>query len=134
METATTVILTSHDLADVERLCKRIIFIDAGKVLYDGPVVDLKLRYAPTRTLDVALADDDLQPGQEELTVGDVAGVIGVTRSPARVQVEFDPAVIPVPDLMTEVLRRYTASDVAIVEADLESVVRQIVEEGGVRQ
>ena len=63
-----------------------------------------------------------------------MAGVVGVTRSPARVQVEFDPAVIPVPDVMTEVLRRYTASDVAIVEADLESVVRQIVEEGGVRQ
>jgi ABC-2 type transport system ATP-binding protein len=134
VETATTVILTSHDLADVERLCKRIIFIDAGKVLYDGPVVDLKLRYAPTRTLDVALANDDLQPGQQELETGDVAGVVGISRSPARVQVEFDPAVIPVPDVMTEVLRRYTASDVAIVEADLESVVRQIVEEGGVRQ
>ncbi len=134
VETATTVILTSHDLADVERLCKRIIFIDAGKVLYDGPVVDLKLRYAPTRILDVTLAEDDLQPGQEELTAGDVAGVVGATRSPARLQVEFDPAVIPVPDLMAEVLRRYTASDVAIVEADLESVVRQIVEEGGVRQ
>ena len=41
-ENGTTIILTTHDLADVEKLCRRIIFIDQGRVLYDGPVQRLK--------------------------------------------------------------------------------------------
>ena len=48
-KSGTTVILTTHDLADVERLCKRIVFISQGTVLYDGPVDELTRRYAPYR-------------------------------------------------------------------------------------
>src|SRR5665647_1633982 len=47
------VVLTTHDLADVERLCSRVILIDHGRVLYDGTVAELKSRYAPHRTLVV---------------------------------------------------------------------------------
>src|SRR5262245_6890263 len=52
-ESATTIILTTHDLQDVERLCRRIILIDHGRVLYDGPVERLVDRYAPHRMLVV---------------------------------------------------------------------------------
>ena len=48
--------LTTHDLDDVERLCRRIIVIDQGRVLYDGAVEPLKARYAPHRELVVQLA------------------------------------------------------------------------------
>ncbi|MBO0812685.1 MAG: ATP-binding cassette domain-containing protein, partial [Microlunatus sp.] len=55
----TTIILTTHDLEDVERLCRRIVLIDHGRVLYDGAPADLMSTYAPYRDLVVTLD----QPG-----------------------------------------------------------------------
>ncbi|HET6380164.1 MAG TPA: ATP-binding cassette domain-containing protein [candidate division Zixibacteria bacterium] len=57
-ERGTTVVLTTHDLADVERLCRRVILIDHGRVLFDGSVDRLKATYAPQRELVVQLVPD----------------------------------------------------------------------------
>src|SRR6202140_3997755 len=57
-ERGTTVILTTHDLADVERLSRRIILIDEGTVIYDGPLERPRTEYGTHRTLVVTLADD----------------------------------------------------------------------------
>jgi ABC-2 type transport system ATP-binding protein len=130
-ETGTTVMLTTHDLADVERLCKRIIFIDKGTVLYDGPVDRLKRRYAPWRTLDVTLAPGAGDIGEPRF---DISGVESVERQDGRLLVRFDPAEIAVTDLISAIASRQPVSDISIVEPDLESVVRQIVEAGEVRQ
>ncbi len=54
-ELGVTVILTTHDLSDVERLCSRLMVIDLGRVVYDGTVDDLKLRHGQYRTLIVDL-------------------------------------------------------------------------------
>jgi ABC-2 type transport system ATP-binding protein len=129
-ETGTTVMLTTHDLADVERLCRRIVFIDAGKVLYDGPVDRLKRRYAPWRLLDVTLAGDSAADGDARF---DLPGVESAERQEGRLLVRFDPEVVAVTDLIAAVAARQPVSDISIVEPDLESVVRQIVEAGEVR-
>ena len=57
-DSGTTIVLTTHDLADVERLCQRLILIDHGHVLYDGGVEQLKAKYAPHRILVVELEAD----------------------------------------------------------------------------
>jgi len=139
-ETGTTIMLTTHDLADVERLCRRIIFIDKGKVLYDGPVDVLKRRYAPYRMLDVTLAldglaaDDDCDSDSGPAAVGlGIAGAEIVERSAARLLIRFDPEVIAVTDLIAAVIARHPVSDISIVEPDLEGVVREIVERGEMR-
>jgi ABC-2 type transport system ATP-binding protein len=129
-ESSTTIMLTSHDLADVERLCRRIIFIDKGTVLYDGSVSELKHRYAPTRTLDITLADDAPVAGAEELCATSYAGIAGVERGQNRIQVQFDPVRIAVADLIAAIIARYQVSDISIVEPNLEGVVREIVETG----
>ncbi len=132
-ETGVTVMLTTHDLADVERLCKRIIFIDKGKVLYDGPVDQLKRRYAPWRVLDVTLtADtgDGLDTGAIRI---DVPGAEIVERGDARLLIRFDPEAVAVTDLIAAVIAEHPVSDISIVEPDLEGVVREIAEAGEVR-
>ncbi len=128
-ETGTTIMLTTHDLADVERLCKRIIFIEKGTVLYDGSVAELKRRYAPYRMLDVALAGE---VGDDAPDLG-VAGAEIVRLEPAKVTIQFDPERVAVADLMTAVITAFPVSDIAIVEPELEAVVREIVEAGEVR-
>jgi len=129
-DSGTTIMLTTHDLADVERLCKRIIFIAQGSVLYDGPVADLKRRYAPYRQLEITLAPDSGIDGGDPVQL-DVPGAEIVEQDAARVVIRFDPELVAVPDLISAVIASHPVSDISIVEPDLEGVVRQIVEHGG---
>jgi ABC-2 type transport system ATP-binding protein len=132
-ETGTTIMLTTHDLADVERLCKRIIFIDKGRVLYDGPVAELKRRYAPYRMLDVTLAMDGEDPRRAESMGMEIPGAEIVECGEARLLIRFDPETIAVADLITAVIARQPVSDISIVEPDLEGVVREIAQAGRMR-
>src|SRR5271157_5584751 len=56
-EFRTTVLLTTHDLDDIEELCRRIMIIDHGRVLYDGPLADLKQRLLRTKQIKFVLKD-----------------------------------------------------------------------------
>lgn len=125
----TTIMLTTHDLADVERLCKRIIFISQGTVLYDGSVAELKRRFAPFRELVVTRAADDVLAAPP--LVLEIPGVEVLGDVDAKVTIRFDPKRVAVADLMQAVLAQVTVSDIAIVEPDLERVVRQITENNG---
>ena len=56
-EHGVTVLLTTHDLGDIERLCNRLLVIDHGKLIWDGRIADLKERYGAERTLIVDLEE-----------------------------------------------------------------------------
>ncbi len=129
-DSGTTIILTTHDLADVERLCRRIILIDRGQVLYDGPVARLKARYAPYRDLVVQLAPTN--GGLPEQVSADGLEAELVREEEGKVWLRFDPARVAVPDLIAAVSARYPITDLSIIEPDLEGVVRQIYQEGHV--
>lgn len=125
-EQRTTILLTTHDLSDVERLCRRILLIDSGKVLYDGPVETLKRRYAPYRVLVVHLAPDEPALADERPVVA--AGAEFIRREEAKVWLQFDPAHVALPALIADITSYYAVSDLSIVEPDLESVIRQMYE------
>lgn len=113
----TTVILTTHDLDDVERLCRRVILIDHGAVLYDGDLAALKARYAPHRELVVHLA----KPGDVS-----VAGAEQVERADATVRLRFDPITLLATELVGRVLAEYPVTDLSIVEPSLDGVIHGI--------
>lgn len=118
---STTILLTTHDLADVERLCKRIILIDKGRVLYDGSVEKLKSDIAPRRTMIVKPeAVDQVEDGVilEDVTVR--------VQPDGSIQYEFDPSTIPASTLVAYVSSRLPIRDVSIVEPDLATVVRRL--------
>src|SRR5262245_1464690 len=126
-ERRTTVILTTHDLGDVERLCRRIILIDQGKLLYDGPIARLKAAYAPHRMLAVQLAADGASlSGDAPL---DVPGAEFVRWEEGVAWLRFDPSSIAAHSLIGALTARYPISDLSIVEPELESVIRQIYEQ-----
>jgi ABC-2 type transport system ATP-binding protein len=116
----TTIILTTHDLRDVERLCKRIVLIEQGRVLFDGAVQKLKDRYAPGRVLVLHLESDGL-------TV-DLPGTTETRREGPRVWLRFDRSQ-PVAPLIAAATARYPVLDLAIEEPELEEVVRTIFAE-----
>ncbi|MFD3975265.1 ATP-binding cassette domain-containing protein [Streptomyces cyaneofuscatus] len=119
-ESGTTVVLTTHDLDDVEELCDRIILIDHGKVAYDGAVDELKARYAPHRELVVQT--DGLES---------VEGAEVVRREDGKVWLRFDPVRTPPAELVAAVLERHRVTDLSIVEPELESVIHRIYADRG---
>ncbi len=120
----TTIILTTHDLSDVERLCRRILLVDHGRIVYDGSVEQLKARYAPHRILVTHLAPDGVSA--EAVCVD---GAEAIRREGLTVWLRFDPARLPVAELIAQVTARYAVTDLAIEEPELEQVVRQIYED-----
>src|SRR4030081_14350 len=118
----TTVILTTHDLADVERLTKRIILIDEGTVIYDGPLERLREEYGTHRTLVVTLA----QSYPDVL----VAGTEGESREANTIRLRFNRREITAEALIRRVTERYQITDVSIIEPDIETIVRRIYLEG----
>ncbi|MET9110298.1 ABC transporter ATP-binding protein [Streptomyces zhihengii] len=116
----TTVVLTTHDLDDVEELCDRIILIDHGKVAYDGAVDELKARYAPHRELVVQT--DGLES---------VEGAEVVRREGGKVWLRFDPVRTPPAELVAAVLAEHRVTDLSIVEPELESVIHRIYADRG---
>ncbi|MDQ2866303.1 MAG: ATP-binding cassette domain-containing protein [Candidatus Eremiobacteraeota bacterium] len=121
-ERGTTIILTTHDLADVERLCRRIVLIDRGTIIYDGDVERIKSEYGRFRTLVLRFAD---VPQSASL---DGAELVGLDGPVARFR--FDRNVGRADRLIREASERYSLEDVTLEEPDLESIIRRIYLEG----
>jgi ABC-2 type transport system ATP-binding protein len=120
----TTVLLTTHDLADVERLCRRVVLIDHGRLLYDGPVDVLVARYAPYQDVLMRFEGGD-QPAGGQWSLGGFAGQREVDGR-WRFRVGRDE---PVHRLLTAAGDGRHVRDLSVVESNLESVVRELYRE-----
>ena len=117
-ERGLTVLLTTHDLDDIERLCRRLIVIDHGRVIYDGDLETLKARYGPERTLVVDL--------EEPAPPLEVEGARVVRVEGARQWLAFRRDEVSAARLTAAVAERAPLVDLAIEEPDIEDVIRRI--------
>jgi ABC-2 type transport system ATP-binding protein len=116
-ERGVTVMLTTHDLSDIERLCERILIIDHGRTIYDGDIPALKARYGEERTLVVDLEE----PGPPL----DVPGArVEVVEGP-RQTLRFRGSAA---ELTAAVAARTRIVDLTIREPEIEEIVRRIYE------
>jgi len=115
-----TVMLTTHDIDDIEDLCDRIVVLDEGKKIYDGQLNDLVNRFSSRRL--ILETEDIIQP--------DIEGIKDIQRPNGKVEIVFDPDIVSVPDLMKQILEKYNVSDFQIKEPDIEAVVKKIYNEG----
>jgi ABC-2 type transport system ATP-binding protein len=118
----TTIILTTHDLADVERLCRRIILIDKGTIIYDGGVERIKEQYGTHRTLVLTLSEPHPDPVLEGAEIE--------SNDRGLVRYRFDRRRVRPDQLIREATQRYELRDISIEEPDLESIIRRIYVEG----
>lgn len=121
-ERGLTVMLTSHDLGDIERLCSRILVIDHGRLVYDGQLETLKARYGKERVLVV-----DLEEARPPL---EIKGVRVVKVDGPRQWIAFDRERISAAKLTADVAALAPLRDLAIEEPNIEDVVRRIYAEG----
>jgi len=120
-ERGMTVLLTSHDLTDIERLCSRILIIDRGRLIFDGDVDTLKARYGKERVLVVDLEE----PGPALQLDG--ARVIRVEGP--RQWIAFDGERLSAAQLTAAAAAQAPLRDLTVQEPEIEDVVRRIYQE-----
>jgi len=121
-ERGVTVLLTTHDLSDIERLCRRVLIIDHGRVIHDGGVEEIKQRYGPERTVVVDLEEPAPPLELPGVTVTRVEG--------ARQWLRFRPADASAASVVAAAAAVAKLVDLAVEEPDIEGIVHRIYVEG----
>lgn len=121
-EKEVTVILTTHNLADVEKVCPRILIIDQGRIILDASQEQILERFGKKRLLEVEFED---QPFDLTLPVGEI-----VKQEENKLWIQFDRDQTSAFDLVGQFPRGRGIRDVSITEDNIESVIAQIYEHG----
>jgi ABC-2 type transport system ATP-binding protein len=125
-EKGTTVILTTHDLGDIEELCQRVLIIDDGVLIYDGPLETIKQRFGKYREITFETAAD-----LNGLHVPD--GAVLLDKSERRLSLRFDRTLTSASRVSAAVMSQIEVVDLSLKEPDLSMVVKQIYQ-GGLRE
>lgn len=126
-EKNTTVILTTHDMGDVDALCQRIVIIDKGKMLYDNDIEHLKSFFGSYRTLKVRV-DGDLKAQAEKIK--EIVPDFSVSADDEWVSVLVDESISGVMDVLGSLQSRFKIRDMQLEEISTEEVIKKIYEEG----
>ena len=126
LERKVTVLLTTHDVADIEQLCSRLLIIDHGRLLYDGALEHIRDRFGTERTLVVDLVEGTVED-QIPLAVEQAEEV---RADGPRRWLRFGRGDVTAASLISRVAARYPIQDVSIEEPTIEAIIRRIYEEG----
>ena len=126
----TTVILTTHDLDDIEELCQRILIIDAGKLIYDGALSDIKTKYGSDCKVSFVLKE----PWKDFVDLAKMMDVdpstITVNLNDDKLEIGFDKRNLSVAIVTATIMKHFEVSDLSIQETDIEAIVARIYREG----
>lgn len=100
----TTIIFTTHDMQDIEKVCDRLIIIDEGKKIYDGTIDGIKNKYANSKTIEILLEN-----GEKEVKT-------------------FDINKTPMNEVMEGLFSKYHIKDISICEPEIDGIIRDIYE------
>ncbi len=118
-ERGVTVILTTHDMDDIEALCRRVIVIGGGAILSDGTLDDLRRRVSRERWLTVDVDDDSAD------ALGDPDARL-VRRDGHRVCLAFDPQQVSPAELIARVTRRFPVRDLFVENPPIETIIARL--------
>lgn len=116
-----TVILTTHDMDDIEALCSRIMLVNKGHILLDGTLDDLRGSVSRERQLVVELAHEQDWIEDPDARV--------VRRDGPRVFLRFDPARIAAADLIARITAAYTIRDLTVEHPPIEEIIARFYQE-----
>ena len=116
-----TVILTTHDMKDIEELCNRIIIIDKGSILYDGSLRDIKYKFGNTKTI-VIPSNVDISALLEKYPS------IQLEEMDDKVALKFSLEEINIDDVLLELINTYHIEDLKINDISIEDITKNLYE------
>ncbi|HKE17478.1 MAG TPA: ATP-binding cassette domain-containing protein [Kofleriaceae bacterium] len=118
-ERGVTIILTTHDMDDIEALCRRVIVIGGGAILSDGTLDDLRRRVSGERWLTVDVDDASAE------ALGDPDARV-VSRDGHRVCLAFDPQAVSPAELIARVTSRFPVRDLFVENPPIETIIARL--------
>lgn len=119
-----TVLLTSHDMKDIEEICDRVIMLDSGKIAYDGSMQELRDKYSSKRIMELELGTDaDI----------DLPGVIceRIENKPGCRLLYFDNKRVNYNQLISNLMEDYDVKDICVREIGFEQIMKEIYGRNG---
>lgn len=124
-EYGTTIILTTHDLNDIEELCNRIIIIDSGKLIYDGGLKEIKEKYGYITNVEIQM--------KQKIDLNDVEFIKELDRENItlnceenKLKVTFNKNNISTTDIIGKLMAKFEVIDFTINETSVEEIVKKI--------
>lgn len=123
----TTIILTTHDLNDIEMLCERIVMIDKGKMVYDGSLAKMKDTYGKMREVDVSLHNEGEADKFDFKTAFNFEqDDYSVDIKAKEMVLKFNSAKVSITEMLNYILKTAHVRDIAVKDADIEEIIRRI--------
>lgn len=119
-ERGTTVLLTTHDMQDIEALTERILLIGGGRILLDGSLASLKARYGGGRRLTLTYGAGRMEP---------MPGLCVLSDAQGRAEISVDTGVLPVSAAIEALSRAVEIRDLSVQDATAEELVARLYEE-----
>jgi ABC-2 type transport system ATP-binding protein len=118
--TGMTVILTTHDLGDIEKLCSRVLIIDEGRIIYDGPILAIRDRFGKFR--EITFETGNVPSIQVKLPEGTEV----LEHQQRKLRIRFDRTRVTASQVAARVMEQLDVIDFSLSEPDLASIVKQI--------
>ena len=118
-----TVILTTHDMKDIEELCNRIIIIDKGKILYDGTLANIKYRFGNIKTVFIP-SNVEL----DEAALMNKFGNVKLEDDGDRRAIKFSQSEVDLDDMLLYLINTYHIKDFKIEDISIEDITKQLYE------
>lgn len=127
----TTIILTTHDLSDIELLCKRIVMIDKGKIVYDGDIDAMKDKFGKMREMNLTLFDAS---DVHKINVKDKFGLTDddftMEAVKDKVNIKINTSKVTMTNTLTYLLQEVHVKDINVKDADIEEIIMRIYKSG----
>ena len=118
-----TVILTTHDMKDIEELCNRIIIIDKGKILYDGSLANIKYRFGNTKTVFLP-SNVEL----DEAKLKDRFAGVEIEHQDDKLALKFSLNDVDLDDMLLYLINTYHIKDFKIEDISIEDITKKLYE------
>lgn len=121
-ELHTTIFLTSHDIGDIEKLCKRIVIVNSGQIVMDDSMEHLKYHYLNKKIVEVKLQEETALPPTEGITI--------LKQKGSHVRFEVDTSVMKINDALRSIDAEHV-EDINISNIPLENIIMEIYRSEG---
>jgi ABC-2 type transport system ATP-binding protein len=117
----TTFIVTTHDMGDIERLCKRIIIINHGLIVYDGPIEKIKKEYLTHKHLDIKFNKIEKKFAFKGCKV--------ISQDDYEIKIELDTKKQAVKNVINYLITDFDVADILVQDPPIEEIIQKIYKE-----
>jgi ABC-2 type transport system ATP-binding protein len=125
----TTILLTTHDLSDIEALCERVVMLDEGRIIYDGALQNLKTEWGEQKEIQFQFIESPSLYGLNALTAN-LGAEWQLDEKEMRFSATIEADDNKISDLIGLVVSSYKVRDMKIKETTTEEIIRNIYEQG----